>query len=79
MCVDRAEPALPNEPFIVTSSRCSSARRRSTAAREREVEAKHRALAPLSVQVGSCFETLEEVSIEPEYVQSLVLQATTRR
>lgn len=39
------------------------------------VEPEHLALALLSVKAGSCYETLKEFSIDPDYVQGLILQA----
>ena len=33
------------------------------------------ALALLSIKAGSCYETLKEFSIDPEYVQQLILQS----
>jgi ATP-dependent Clp protease ATP-binding subunit ClpA len=39
------------------------------------VEPEHMTLALLSVKAGSCYETLKEFSIDPEYVQGLILQA----
>jgi ATP-dependent Clp protease ATP-binding subunit ClpC len=35
----------------------------------------HLAIALMSVKAGSCYETLKEFSIEPEYVQVLILEA----
>lgn len=35
----------------------------------------HLAIALMSVKAGSCYETLKEFSIEPEYVQALILEA----
>ena len=33
------------------------------------------ALAVLSIKAGSCYETLKEFSIDPGYVQQLIMQA----
>jgi len=41
----------------------------------KKIEPEHLALAVLSVKAGSCYETLKEFSIDPTYVQSLILQA----
>ena len=40
----------------------------------KKVEPEHLALALLSVKAGSCFDTLKEFSIDPEYVQTLIMQ-----
>ena len=39
------------------------------------VTPEHLAIALMSVKAGSCYETLKEFSIDPEYVQTLILQA----
>ena len=39
------------------------------------VRPEHMALALMSVKAGSCYETLKEFSIDPEYVSSLIMQA----
>lgn len=41
----------------------------------KKVEPEHIAIALMSVHAGSCYETLKEFSIDPEYVQGLVLEA----
>ncbi|MFM1872665.1 MAG: hypothetical protein RL398_2087 [Planctomycetota bacterium] len=41
----------------------------------KKVLPEHLALAVLSVKAGSCYETLKEFSIDPEYVQGLIMQA----
>jgi ATP-dependent Clp protease ATP-binding subunit ClpA len=41
----------------------------------KKVQPEHLALALLSVKAGSCYETLKEFSIDPAYVQTLILQA----
>ena len=38
------------------------------------VEPEHLAIALLSVKAGSCYETLKEFSIDPAYVQALILE-----
>ncbi len=35
----------------------------------------HLAIALMSVKAGSCYETLKEFSVEPDYVQALILEA----
>ena len=39
------------------------------------VQPEHLALALLSIKAGSCYETLKEFAIDPEYVQGLILQS----
>ncbi|MGE3175398.1 MAG: Clp protease N-terminal domain-containing protein [Planctomycetota bacterium] len=39
------------------------------------VQPEHMALALMSVKSGSCYETLKEFSIDPDYVSSLIMQA----
>lgn len=39
------------------------------------VNPEHLAIALMSVKAGSCYETLKEFSVEPGYVQSLILEA----
>ncbi len=39
------------------------------------VEPEHIAIAILSVKAGSCYETLKEFSIDPAYVQMLILES----
>ncbi|MCC6783969.1 MAG: hypothetical protein IT457_14085 [Planctomycetes bacterium] len=39
------------------------------------VTPEHLAIALMSVKAGSCYETLKEFSVEPDYVQSLILEA----
>lgn len=41
----------------------------------KEVIPEHLAIAAMSVRAGSCYETLKEFSIEPDYVQGLILEA----
>ncbi len=40
-----------------------------------KVEPEHLALAVLSVKAGSCYETLKEFSIEPDYVTGLIMES----
>ncbi len=39
------------------------------------VEPEHMAIALLSVKAGSCYETLKEFSIDPDYVRMLIMEA----
>jgi ATP-dependent Clp protease ATP-binding subunit ClpB len=39
------------------------------------VEPEHMAIAMMSVKAGSCYETLKEFSIDPDYVRLLVLES----
>lgn len=39
------------------------------------VEPEHMAIALMSVKAGSCYETLKEFSIDPNYVQELILES----
>ena len=39
------------------------------------VTPEHIAIALMSVKAGSCYETLKEFSVEPDYVQALILEA----
>ena len=41
----------------------------------KEVRPEHLALSLLSVKAGSCYETLKEFSIEPDYVTGLILES----
>jgi ATP-dependent Clp protease ATP-binding subunit ClpA len=70
------EPAVPNGPY---NRHVHTVFERSRdAARQlggKKVEPEYLALALLSVKAGSCYETLKEFSIDPEYVQGLILQA----
>ena len=70
------EPEVPNGPF---NRHCMTAfERGKDAASElgsKKVQPEHLALAVLSIKAGSCYETLKEFSIDPEYVQQLIVQA----
>ena len=70
------EPGVPNGPFN-RHVRTVFERAKDAAQQlgSKKVEPEHLALALLSVKSGSCYETLKEFSIDPEYVQSLILQA----
>lgn len=70
------EPEVPNGPY--NRHVHTAFERARDAAKElgsKTVEPEHLALALLSVKAGSCYETLKEFSIDPEYVQALILQA----
>lgn len=70
------ESAVPNGPFnrhVMTAfQRARDAAKQLGSAK---VEPEHLALALMSVKAGSCYETLKEFSIEPEYITSLIMQA----
>ena len=70
------EPAVPNGPY---NRHVHTVFERSRdAARQlggKKVEPEYLALALLSVKAGSCYETLKEFSIDPEYVQRLIMEA----
>ncbi|MFY9346029.1 MAG: Clp protease N-terminal domain-containing protein [Planctomycetota bacterium] len=70
------EPGVPNGPFN-RHVRTVFERAKDAAKQlgSKTVEPEHLALALLSVKAGSCYETLKEFSIDPEYVQTLILQA----
>jgi len=70
------EPEVLNGPFNRHVQ--TAFERARDAARElggKTVEPEHLGIALLSVKAGSCYETLKEFSIDPEYVQALILQA----
>ncbi|HEB54184.1 MAG TPA: hypothetical protein ENI87_13105 [bacterium] len=70
------EPEVPNGPW---NRHCLTVfERAKDAARDlgsKKVLPEHMALAVLSIKAGSCYETLKEFSVDPEYVQQLILQA----
>ena len=70
------EPSVPNGPFNrhvqTVFTRARDARQQLGGSK---VEPEHLALALMSVKAGSCYETLKEFSIDPEYVTALILQA----
>jgi ATP-dependent Clp protease ATP-binding subunit ClpA len=70
------EASVPNGPF---NRHVRTAFERAKDAAEqlgsKVVEPEHLALALLSVKAGSCYETLKEFSIDPVYVQTLIMQA----
>ena len=45
----------------------------------KEVKPEHVAVAVLSVKAGSCYETLKEFSIDPDYVRSRMRHVSTVR
>ena len=51
------------------------ARETAQALGSKQVIPEHLAIAAMSVRAGSCYETLKEFSIEPDYVQGLILEA----
>ena len=70
------EPGVPNGPYN-RHVRTVFERAKDAAQQlgSKKVEPEHLALALLSVKAGSCYETLKEFSIDPQYVQTLILQA----
>ena len=44
----------------------------------KRVEPEHLGIAMMSVKAGSCYETLKEFSIDPDYVRMLILEAMGR-
>lgn len=70
------EPEVPNGPFnrhvMTVFQRARDAAQQLGA---NKVEPEHLALALMSVKSGSCYETLKEFSIDPEYVTALIMQA----
>ncbi len=75
--------SLPREPAIDTehpyNRHCMTVfdRARETAEMlgTKIVQPEHIAVALLSVKAGSCYETLKEFSIDPEYVRLLVMES----
>ena len=70
------EPAVPNGPFnrhvkTVFERAKDAARQLGSTV----VEPEHLALALLSVKAGSCYETLKEFSVDPDYVRILIMEA----
>lgn len=72
----REPPVVQNAPF---NRHVMTAFHRAREARDElggtKVEPEHLALALMSIKAGTCYETLKEFSIEPDYVSGLVLQA----
>ena len=75
--------SLPREPEVEQGSpfnrHVHTAFERAAEAAEtlgsEKVEPEHLALAVLSVKAGSCYETLKEFSIEPDYVTGLIMES----
>jgi ATP-dependent Clp protease ATP-binding subunit ClpA len=75
--------SLPREPEVEQGApfnrHCATvferARETARALDAKLVEPEHIAIALLSVKAGSCYETLKEFSIDPDYVRMLVLEA----
>src|SRR5262245_4680072 len=51
------------------------ARETANALHAAEIQPEHLAVALMSVKAGSCYETLKEFSIDPDYVRMLILEA----
>lgn len=70
------EPAVPSGPFNRhVATVFARAKEAAQQLGGKQVEPEHLALALMSVKAGSCYETLKEFSVDPEYVTSLILQA----
>jgi ATP-dependent Clp protease ATP-binding subunit ClpA len=67
------EAQVPNGPFNRHVHTVFG--RARDAARQLGSEPEHVGLALMSVKAGSCYETLKEFSIDPEYVAGLIMQA----
>lgn len=75
--------SLPREPALDSGGpfnrHCHTVfeRSRETAESlgEREVKPEHMAVALLSVKAGSCYETLKEFNIDPDYVRMLIMES----
>ena len=75
--------SLPREPAIDSAAlfnrHCQTvfgrAREVAAALGEKLVEPEHIAVALMSVKSGSCYETLKEFSIDPDYVRILIMEA----
>ena len=72
-------PREPDEPDGPWNRHCRTVFGRAKDAAQqlgsKAVLPEHLALAVLSIKAGSCYETLKEFSIDPEYVQQLILQS----
>ena len=70
------EPEVPTGPFN-RHVHTVFARARDAAQQlgSKIVEPEHIALALMSVKSGSCYETLKEFAIDPEYISALIMQA----
>jgi ATP-dependent Clp protease ATP-binding subunit ClpA len=75
--------SLPREPEVFKeppfNRHCETVfeRARETAAQlgGKKVEPEHLAIALMSVKAGSCYETLKEFSIDPDYLRILIMEA----
>lgn len=74
--------SLPREPEVPTSpynrhvqTVFERARELAAKLQASEVLPEHLLVAMMSVRAGSCYETLKEFSIEPDYVAMLVMEA----
>lgn len=75
--------SLPREPEGVAGSPFNRhvhtvferARELATKLQAKEILPEHLLVAMMSVRTGSCYETLKEFSIEPDYVTMLVMEA----
>jgi ATP-dependent Clp protease ATP-binding subunit ClpA len=75
--------SLPREPEVEQGApfnrHCRTvfdrARETAESLGAKEVTPEHVAVALLSVKAGSCYETLKEFSIDPDYVTMLILEA----
>ena len=72
-------PREPDEPDGPWNRHCRTVFGRAKDAAQqlgsKAVLPEHLALAVLSIKAGSCYETLKAFSIDPEYVQQLILQS----
>lgn len=71
------EPATDSGPAFNRHCRTvfERAREAAQALGSKEVQAEHVAVALMSVKAGSCYETLKEFSIDPDYVRMLILES----
>jgi ATP-dependent Clp protease ATP-binding subunit ClpA len=75
--------SLPREPEALSGAPFNRhlhttferARETARALGKKLIEPEHLAIALLSVKAGSCYETLREFSIDPEYVRILVMES----
>lgn len=79
--------SLPREPSMGEDQEPFNRHVRTVFERAREcadefgdsvVDPEHLAIALMSVRAGSCYETLKEFSIDPTYVQGLILESMGR-
>ena len=75
--------SLPREPEVMSGAPFNRhvhtvlERARETAKKigAKQVDPEHVAVALMSVKSGSCYETLKEFSIDPDYVRLLIMEA----